>query len=124
MRNLFHHLKKLFEKSPLEASPKAIEPSMNDKMPPWSSPGNNDIEPILNENILKALMQQVEQTKEGMFTCEETFDLLDEYAELIDSDQDAAQLMPLVKAHLDMCPGCEQRFSILLNIISTSLDEA
>lgn len=97
---------------------------MNDKMQTWSSPGKNDMEPILNENILKALMQQVEQTKEGIYTCEETFDLLDEYAELIDTDQDAAQLMPLVKAHLDMCPGCEKRFNILLNIISTSLDEA
>lgn len=82
------------------------------------------MEPILNENILKALMQQVEQTNEGMYTCDETFDLLDEYAELINSDQDAAQLMPLVKAHLDKCPGCEKRFDILLDIIGASLDEA
>jgi len=124
MKNFINHLKKLFGKSPIEASSMATESSMNDKMQTWSSPGNNDMEPILNENILKALMQQVEQTKEGMFTCEETFDLLDEYAELIVSEQDAAQLMPLVKAHLDMCPGCEQRYDVLRKIISTSLDEA
>ncbi len=77
----------------------------------------------LNENVLKALMQQVEQTKEGMYSCEETFDLLDEYVEMVNSKQDAAQLMPLVKAHLDKCRGCTQNYEILLNILSASLDE-
>ncbi len=96
---------------------------MNDMMQSWSPPEKNEMNPVLNENTLKALMQQVEQTKEGMYTCEETFDLLDEYVEMINSDQDAAQLMPLVKAHLDKCPGCSQNYEVLLNILNASLDE-
>jgi len=96
---------------------------MNDSIQSRSSSDLRESEIVLTERILKALIQQVEQTKEGIYTCEETFDLLDEYAELINSNQEAARLMPLVKAHLDICAGCTQRYEILLKILNANLDE-
>ena len=123
MNNLIDKLKKLFGITPDKGNPEAIEPTMNESTSSWKAPGQDSTTPVLNENILKALMQQVEETKEGMYTCQETSELLDEYVDLVNSEQDAAQIMPLVKAHLDACPGCEQRFEILLDIVSADLND-
>ena len=123
MSNLIDRLKKLFGIEPEKGNPEAIEPTMNESTSSWNVSGQDSTSPVLNANILKALMQQVEETKEGMYTCEETSELLDEYVDLVDSEQDAAQIMPLVKAHLDACPGCQQRYEILLDIVSANLED-
>ena len=73
-----------------------------------------------NDQALARLMLQIEQTKEGEYRCEETLDLLDEYAELEVSDRDAARLMPLVKGHLDHCVDCTERYESLLRILEDS----
>ena len=41
-------------------------------------------------------------------TCEECFELLDEYVELEAADQDADALVPGMRAHLDGCPACKE----------------
>ncbi len=41
-------------------------------------------------------------------TCEECFELLDEYVELEATDQDADALVPGMRAHLDGCPACKE----------------
>jgi hypothetical protein len=64
-------------------------------------------------------MQQVAQTEEGQYTCEETFALLDEYAEMVVSGAEAAALMPLVEAHLRVCPECDSRFDTLRMILES-----
>ena len=77
----------------------------------------------LTEEVLTQLMRQVEQTKEGMYTCQETFDLLDEYIDLTIDNEDAAKLMPLVKAHLDACPPCTTQYKILQRVLNVNLAE-
>ena len=80
---------------------------------------------VLTEEVVIDLWRQVEKTREGMYTCAETFALLDEYAELVQSNQDAEKLMPLVKAHLDVCPKCRPEFEALITILeSEQSDEA
>ncbi len=74
----------------------------------------------LTKEVLTNLMRQVEQTKEGMYTCQETFDLLDEYIDCTIDNEDAAKLMPLVKAHLDACPPCTQQFKVLQRILEAA----
>ncbi|GAB4270862.1 MAG: hypothetical protein Kow0080_15760 [Candidatus Promineifilaceae bacterium] len=74
----------------------------------------------LNEQALKRLLHQIEQTKSGMYTCEETFALLDEYVELAASQQNAAAIMPLVERHLAICQGCKEKYDILLDILQAS----
>jgi hypothetical protein len=73
----------------------------------------------LNDAALTQLMQQVAKTEEGQYTCEETFALLDEYAELVVSGAEAAALMPLVEAHLRVCPECGPRFDALRTILES-----
>jgi hypothetical protein len=73
----------------------------------------------LNAEIAQNLMEMIDNTHEGMYSCEETFDLLDEYVELIVDEKEAAELMPYVKKHLDVCPDCYERYEILLNILQS-----
>ncbi|MCA9873089.1 MAG: hypothetical protein KC441_05525 [Anaerolineales bacterium] len=86
-----------------------------------SPPCTPSTEPLagLSEENLKRLMHMLEHTHEGMFSCAETFNLLDEYAELAASNADAAALMPCVQRHLELCPGCRQEYEILLCILQS-----
>ena len=73
----------------------------------------------LNAAIVKNLMDMLDHTHEGMYCCEETFALLDEYVELIDDNEEAAALMPYVKRHLEKCPGCHGVYATLLHILQS-----
>lgn len=74
----------------------------------------------VDEASVKRLMQLIENTNEGEFSCEETFDLLDEYVELVDDDQQAAMIMPYLYRHLQHCVDCQERYETLLAILQTS----
>ena len=49
--------------------------------------------------------------------CEQVFDALDKYAEIEVHHEDAAQLMPLVREHLNMCQGCCDEYEALLDVL-------
>lgn len=77
-------------------------------------------QPEISQEHLVNLMQRLEYTMEEAYSCEEAFALLDEYVELVATDEEAKRLMPLVKNHLDMCPDCQDEFEILLHILKTA----
>jgi hypothetical protein len=79
----------------------------------------------LNTDILKNLMSALEHTHEGMYNCDETFALLDEYVELIlDNEEEAASLMPYVRRHLEMCPDCHEAYEVLRRILGSETTSA
>jgi hypothetical protein len=71
----------------------------------------------LDDSSLARLMELIEQTQEGEYSCQETLDLLDEYAELVAQHQDAETIMPFVKGHLEHCVDCSERYEALLIIL-------
>ncbi|MBL1130574.1 MAG: hypothetical protein D8M54_19005 [Chloroflexi bacterium] len=73
----------------------------------------------LDDADLVKLMHCLSMTVEGACTCAEAYAVLDQYTELVASDEQARQLMPLVKNHMDMCPDCREAFEILLKIVHT-----
>ncbi len=75
----------------------------------------------LTEKTLVELIQLLEKTREDAYSCTETYALLDEYVELIATDEQAAQIMPLVKNHMDICPDCHEEFELLLTILKSEL---
>ena len=85
-----------------------------------SSPAPDNSGQIVDENAIRNLMQRIEKTNEEEYSCEETFELLDEYVELVAGGQDVERLMPLVKKHVEHCPDCGPRFEILLDILENS----
>ncbi len=77
-----------------------------------------DMAAIEDAQAVTLLMQLLEQTKEGEYSCAETFDLLDEYVEIVAAnEQEAVNLMPYVRLHLDHCKGCTEMYETLLQVL-------
>jgi hypothetical protein len=51
-------------------------------------------------------------------TCEECFELLDEYVELELERADADSRIPGMRAHLDGCPACREEHESLRALVS------
>ncbi|MFO7538019.1 MAG: hypothetical protein R6X32_08155 [Chloroflexota bacterium] len=75
---------------------------------------------VTAENVQR-LVRLLELTDIDECSCAETFDLLDEYVDLVDTNAEAAALMPLVKQHLDKCPHCQEMFETLLLALQTEV---
>ncbi len=120
MTNLLEKLRQLFQQNQTELE----EQNMADSTQHYpesteNQDGKTDDITALNATLVKNLMEMLDHTHVGMYSCEETFTLLDEYVELITDDEEAAALMPYVKKHLDKCPDCHDVYAILLNIIQS-----
>jgi hypothetical protein len=73
-----------------------------------------------SQEVLKAMLQKVSRTQEIELTCGEVFDLLGQYAERSANGEDVAEIMPLVKQHLEMCADCREEFEALLRVLQNS----
>lgn len=73
--------------------------------------------PANQSEKMQKMMAMLSNTREEELTCDEVFALLDQFAELAVQGEDVAQLMPLVKQHLDMCEDCREEFKVLQNIV-------
>jgi len=71
--------------------------------------------PKLNLIIKSAL-----ETQENEITCQECFDLLDEYTDLIVGGAAPCQVMNIVKQHLTNCPDCMKLFECVLTILGST----
>lgn len=67
--------------------------------------------------LLAPLLHSVAETRERELTCDEVHALLDQFAEAVLRGDDAARLMPLIQAHLDMCPDCREEYETLLQMM-------
>ncbi len=66
---------------------------------------------------LKTMVRGVARTQKVEYSCDDTYRLLDEFAEAVAEGKDVAQLMPLVHQHLEMCPDCREEFEALLRTL-------
>jgi hypothetical protein len=122
MTNLLEKIRQLFHQSKTESTAqKTVNSASNHPEPIENQDKAAGTSAALNAEIVKNLMALLEHTHEGMYSCEETYALLDEYVDLIsDSDnEEAAALMPYVKSHLDKCPDCHEVYETLLNIVES-----
>ncbi len=69
---------------------------------------------------LKTMVRGVARTKITEYSCEDVYQLLDEFTEAVVQGKDVATLMPLVQQHLDLCPDCREEFEALLRIVRAS----
>lgn len=73
--------------------------------------------------MLRKTLLMLDQTQEEEYSCDEVYELLDQYVEAVQRGDDVTQLMPLVKHHLDMCVDCHEEYEALLNILEGSPTE-
>jgi predicted anti-sigma-YlaC factor YlaD len=55
-------------------------------------------------------------------TCEQCFDLIDEYVDLEAAGRDADARVPGMRAHLEGCPACREEHESLLALVRTAGD--
>ena len=73
----------------------------------------------ITQEMLPAIMQSLDLTDIEEYTCDQVYELLDQFAETIQRGEDASKLMPLVQHHLDMCGDCREEFDALLSILKS-----
>jgi hypothetical protein len=66
------------------------------------------------------LIQMVEKTQEIELPCDDVYQILDQYTELVYQGENAQELMPLVEHHIEICPDCREEFEALLRILQAS----
>jgi len=75
----------------------------------------------IDKKMVANLMVMLKNTQEGELSCDEVYELLDEYAEFIVNIEDADQFMPLIKHHLDMCKDCNEEYESLISFLNAKL---
>lgn len=68
-------------------------------------------------DVLKEIMHSVDLTQDIEYDCSQVYELLDQYAEMVNRGEDASQIMPLVKQHLELCGDCYDEYEALLAIL-------
>lgn len=87
----------------------------------WEAPQTTGIEPTAD--IIRKIAMMLENSAENEITCDQFTDLVDEYVELGLQGKSAAELMPLLKLHIDLCGGCHEEYDALMSIM-THLSES
>ena len=69
---------------------------------------------LLEPSVLKKMVRGLASTEEQEIGCDECFEEIDRFVDLILAGKNAAQAMPLVQAHLDRCGNCREEYKALL----------
>jgi predicted transcriptional regulator len=70
---------------------------------------------------LQKMLEMIEKTQEIEFSCDDVYQLLDQYAEMVNRGEKVDILMPLVGHHIEICPDCREEFEALLRVLQASL---
>jgi hypothetical protein len=73
--------------------------------------------PSDNTQRFTRIMKVIFQVSMDEIACEDCFNALDRYVEMLRSGKDAGEVLPQVKAHLGMCSGCDEEFRALIAIL-------
>ena len=68
----------------------------------------------LEAQKLKRLVRGIITAHPDEIGCEECFEELDRFVEMVLAGKDAAEAMPLAQDHLDRCRECKEEFEALL----------
>lgn len=71
-------------------------------------------------DTLKMMVRGIVSTRPDEIGCDDCFEQLNRFAELVLAGQPAAALMPLVQDHLDRCADCHEEYEALLRALKAS----
>lgn len=73
-----------------------------------------------NGEKMERLLRMIANTDEIELSCDEVYEILDQYVELEIQGEDVAHLFPLVKRHLERCRDCFEEYQALFSILKIS----
>jgi hypothetical protein len=63
------------------------------------------------------LMRTIFSAEEEDITCDECFEHIDQYVDMLRAGEDAATVLPKVKLHLEQCRCCESELQAFIAIL-------
>jgi len=78
----------------------------------------------MSKSLWKELLKSAFETEEIELTCEECFEGLDEYVELLLEGMDPAEVMPLLKQHLNQCNCCTEEIKAMMVMLQDATKDA
>ena len=82
----------------------------------------NHHDDLPNEAVL-GFLRVLESVREEDAPCDEVYARIDEYVDREIDKKDAAELMPLIREHLDMCSECCEEYEALLDVLEKTSQE-
>ncbi len=76
--------------------------------------------PSVPDDVVRGFLRILEDVRVEDMPCKQVFARLDEYVEKEVQGKNAADLMPLLREHLDLCPDCCEEYEALLRILEAS----
>ncbi len=68
------------------------------------------------------MISMIMDTQEDDIDCDATFELMNQYAEMLLRGEDVAQILPKVHRHIQSCPDCLEELEALLRTLSEDPD--
>ena len=78
----------------------------------------------MKTNRFANIMKMIFHTAEEDISCDECYDHIDQYVDMLQAGQDPSTVLPEVKQHLAQCRCCEDEFHALIAILENQEDEA
>lgn len=74
-----------------------------------------------NQPFVRIMRVIFEVTHEEI-ACEDCYDQIDYYVDMLRAGRDPGEVLPKVKAHLSICAGCDEEFKALISILQAHID--
>lgn len=85
------------------------------KLWPFRKRSNNTV--VLDEKMLEGMLRGIMSTRDDEIACDECFERLDRFAELVLAGEEIPEAMAVVEDHLDRCQDCREEFEALLDAL-------
>jgi hypothetical protein len=72
---------------------------------------------IRSETLIE-LLRRALRTSSDEIGCETCYEKLDQFVELELKGKNAAQALPLIQRHLELCSGCSEEYKALIKALS------
>jgi hypothetical protein len=67
--------------------------------------------------VIKQMVRGIVTTRSDELGCDECFEQVDRFAEMVLDGRDAAEALPLVQDHLNRCVDCREEFEALVDAL-------
>lgn len=71
-------------------------------------------------NIMKVIFR----TELVEITCDDCFNQVDRYVDMLRAGSEPGEVLPQIKAHLSRCGNCEEEFKALIAILEAQIDSS
>lgn len=83
----------------------------------WPFDSQPDEPTVLDEKMLEGILRGIISTRDDEIGCDECFERLDEFTELVLAGEEISKAMELVEDHLNRCRDCREEFEALLDAL-------